>query len=117
MPVKAGEFYTPQQVSKILAKIVTIDKTDLKNVYDPTCGSGSFFIGNEANVRHYYGQELNSTTYNLARMNMFLHEVSFQDFDIEIGDTLEHPHFGDMRFEAVVANRLTAPTGVLMRSF
>ena len=103
---KAGEFYTPQQVSKILAKIVTIDKTDLKNVYDPTCGSGSLLlrIGNEANVRHYYGQELNSTTYNLARMNMLLHEVSFQDFDIEIGDTLEHPHFGDMRFEAVVAN-------------
>ena len=103
---KAGEFYTPQQVSKILAKIVTADKTDLKNVYDPTCGSGSLLlrIGNEANVRHYYGQELNSTTYNLARMNMLLHEVSFQDFDIELGDTLEHPHFSDMRFEAVVAN-------------
>ncbi len=103
---KAGEFYTPQQVSKILAKIVTADKTDLKNVYDPTCGSGSLLlrIGNEANVRHYYGQELNSTTYNLARMNMLLHEVSFQYFDIELGDTLEHPHFEDMRFEAVVAN-------------
>ena len=103
---KAGEFYTPQQVSKILAKIVTADKTDLKNVYDPTCGSGSLLlrIGNEANVRHYYGQELNSTTYNLARMNMLLHEVSVQDFDIELGDTLEHPHFSDMRFEAVVAN-------------
>lgn len=103
---KAGEFYTPQQVSKILAKIVTADKTDLKNVYDPTCGSGSLLlrIGNEANVRHYYGQELNSTTYNLARMNMLLHEVSFQNFDIELGDTLEHPHFEDMRFEAVVAN-------------
>ena len=103
---KAGEFYTPQQVSKILAKIVTADKTDLKNVYDPTCGSGSLLlrIGNEANVRHYYGQELNSTTYNLARMNMLLHEVSFQNFDIELGDTLEHPHFEDMRFDAVVAN-------------
>lgn len=103
---KAGEFYTPQQVSKILAKIVTLNKTDLKNVYDPTCGSGSLLlrIGNEANVRHYYGQELNSTTYNLARMNMLLHEVSFQNFDIELGDTLETPHFGDMRFEAVVAN-------------
>ena len=103
---KAGEFYTPQQVSKILAKIVTADKTDLKNVYDPTCGSGSLLlrIGNEANVRHYYGQELNSTTYNLARMNMLLHEVSFQNFDIELGDTLENPHFEGMRFEAVVAN-------------
>ena len=103
---KAGEFYTPQQVSKILAKIVTLNKTDLKNVFDPTCGSGSLLlrIGDEAKVRHYYGQELNSTTYNLARMNMLLHEVSFQDFDIELGDTLEHPHFGEMRFEAVVAN-------------
>lgn len=103
---KAGEFYTPQQVSKILAKIVTLNKTDLKNVFDPTCGSGSLLlrIGDEANVRHYYGQELNSTTYNLARMNMLLHEVSFQDFDIELGDTLEHPHFDEMRFEAVVAN-------------
>ena len=85
---------------------MTVDKTDLKNVYDPTCGSGSLLlrIGNEANVRHYYGQELNSTTYNLARMNMLLHEVSFQNFDIELGDTLEHPHFDNMRFEAVVAN-------------
>ncbi|MBP9623219.1 MAG: type I restriction-modification system subunit M [Streptococcus sp.] len=103
---KAGEFYTPQQVSKILAKIVTLNKKDLKNVFDPTCGSGSLLlrIGDEAKVRHYYGQELNSTTYNLARMNMLLHEVSFQDFDIELGDTLEHPHFEDMRFEAVVAN-------------
>ena len=103
---KAGEFYTPQQVSKILAKIVTADKTDLKNVYDPTCGSGSVLLrsANEANVRHYCGQELNSTYYNLARMNMLLHEVSFQNFDIELGDTLEHPHFEDMRFEAVVAN-------------
>ena len=103
---KAGEFYTPQQVSKILAKIVTLNKKDLKNVFDPTCGSGSLLlrIGDEAKVRHYYGQELNSTTYNLARMNMLLHEVSFQDFDIELGDTLEHPHFGEMRFEAVVAN-------------
>ena len=103
---KAGEFYTPQQVSKILAKIVTLNKTDLKNVFDPTCGSGSLLlrIGDEAKVRHYYGQELNSTTYNLARMNMLLHEVSFQDFNIELGDTLEHPHFEDMRFEAVVAN-------------
>ncbi|WP_373756171.1 type I restriction-modification system subunit M, partial [Jeotgalibaca porci] len=103
---KAGEFYTPQQVSKILAKIVTGDKTDLKNVFDPTCGSGSLLlrIGKEANVRHYYGQELNSTTYNLARMNMLLHEVSFHDFDIEIGDTLENPQFDGMRFEAVVAN-------------
>jgi len=103
---KAGEFYTPQQVSKILAKIVTSGKEDLKNVYDPTCGSGSLLlrVGKEANVRHYFGQELNSTTYNLARMNMLLHDVSFANFDIESGDTLENPAFCDKRFEAIVAN-------------
>ncbi len=103
---KAGEFYTPQQVSKILAKIVTIGKTDLKNVYDPTCGSGSLLlrVGKEANVRHYYGQELNSTTYNLARMNMLLHDVNFNAFTIENGDTLEEPAVIEEKFEAVVAN-------------
>src|SRR5699024_7555211 len=65
---KAGEFYTPQQVSKILAEIVTTDKSNLRNVYDPTCGSGSLLlrVGKHANVRHFYGQEYNSTTYNLA---------------------------------------------------
>ncbi|CAD7358546.1 type I restriction-modification system, M subunit [Staphylococcus schleiferi] len=79
---KAGEFYTPQQVSKILAKIVTANKQDLKNVYDPTCGSGSLLlrVGREANVRHYYGQEYNSTTFNLARMNMLLHDVNYNHF-------------------------------------
>src|SRR5699024_6883695 len=73
---KAGEFYTPQQVSSILAKIVTTGKTDIKSVYDPTCGSGSLLlrVGREAHVRHYYGQEYNSTTYILARMNMLLHD-------------------------------------------
>ncbi len=103
---KAGEFYTPQQVSKILAEIVTTGKTDLKNVYDPTCGSGSLLlrVGRNANVRHYYGQEYNSTTYNLARMNMLLHDVNYKAFSIENGDTLEEPAFGDMKFEAVVAN-------------
>ncbi|WP_411844443.1 type I restriction-modification system subunit M [Salinicoccus sp. HZC-1] len=103
---KAGEFYTPQQVSKILAEIVTTDKPDLKNVYDPTCGSGSLLlrVGKYTNVRHYYGQEYNSTTYNLARMNMLLHDVNFKAFSIENGDTLEEPAFGDMKFEAVVAN-------------
>jgi type I restriction enzyme M protein len=107
---KAGEFYTPQQVSKLLAKLVTKAQgvTDLKNVYDPTCGSGSLLlrIGAEANVRKYYGQELNSTTYNLARMNMLLHNVDYQQFDIYNNDTLEHPcpsHL-EMQFDAVVAN-------------
>ncbi|EDT14213.1 type I restriction-modification system subunit M [Clostridium perfringens] len=103
---KAGEFYTPQQVSKILAKIVTMGKTDLKNVYDPTCGSGSLLlrVSREANVRTFYGQELTSTTYNLARMNMLLHGVRYSDFDIKNDDTLENPQHIDLRFEAVVAN-------------
>ncbi|MCJ1761400.1 type I restriction-modification system subunit M [Mammaliicoccus sciuri] len=103
---KAGEFYTPQQVSTILAKIVTANKKDIKSVYDPTCGSGSLLlrVGREANVRHYYGQEYNSTTYNLARMNMLLHDVNYANFKIENGDTLEDPAIKDERFEAVVAN-------------
>ncbi|KOM89582.1 type I restriction-modification system subunit M [Clostridium botulinum] len=103
---KAGEFYTPQQVSKILAKIVTLGKKDLKNVYDPTCGSGSLLlrVSKEANVRKFYGQELTSTTYNLARMNMLLHDVSYQNFDIKNDDTLEDPKHTDMKFDAVVAN-------------
>lgn len=103
---KAGEFYTPQQVSKILAKLVTIGKTDLKNVYDPTCGSGSLLlrVSKESNVRKFYGQELTSTTYNLARMNMLLHDVSYQNFNIVNDDTLENPKHIDMKFEAIVAN-------------
>lgn len=103
---KAGEFYTPQQVSKILAKIVTAGKTELKNVYDPTCGSGSLLlrVSKEAKVWKFYGQEKTSTTYNLARMNMLLHDVEYQRFDIRNDDTLESPHHLDERFEAVVAN-------------
>ena len=87
---KAGEFYTPQQVSKILAKIVTLDKKRIKNAYDPACGSGSLLlrIAKEAEVGHFYGQELNRTTYNLARMNMILHGVHFSRFDIQQDDTL-----------------------------
>ena len=102
----AGEFYTPQQVSKILAKIVTVGKTDLKSVYDPACGSGSLLlrVAKEANVRKFYGQELTSTTYNLARMNMLLHDVSYQHFDIQNADTIEEPQHMEMKFEAVVAN-------------
>lgn len=103
---KAGEFYTPQQVSKILAKIVTHEKPDLKNVYDPTCGSGSLMlrVAKESNVRLFYGQELTTTTFNLARMNMLLHDLRYTDFDIQNEDTLENPKHVDMRFEAVVAN-------------
>jgi type I restriction enzyme M protein len=103
---KAGEFYTPQQVSKILAKIVTLGKPRLKNAYDPTCGSGSLLlrIGKEADVGEFFGQESNPTTYNLCRMNMILHDVHYSRFDIKQDDTLEHPQHLDMRFETVVAN-------------
>lgn len=103
---KAGEFYTPQQVSKILAKVVTLGKERIKSVYDPTCGSGSLLlrVAKEAKVSDFYGQELNTTTYNLARMNMILHNVKFRDFDIEQGDTLEEPAHKHLKFEAVVAN-------------
>ncbi len=103
---KAGEFYTPQQVSRILAKLVTINKNKLQKVYDPTCGSGSLLlrVGKETKVSSYYGQEFNSTTYNLARMNMLLHGVSFKHFDIKNADTLEDPKHIDMRFDAIVAN-------------
>lgn len=103
---KAGEFYTPQQVSKILAKIVTLGKKQLKNAYDPTCGSGSLLlrISKEAKVGEFFGQELNRTTYNLARMNMIFHDVHFSHFDIRQEDTLEHPQHLEHRFEAVVAN-------------
>jgi type I restriction enzyme M protein len=104
---KAGEFYTPQHVSKILAKIVTTGKSKLKSVYDPTCGSGSLLlrVAKEVDdVSNFYGQELNRTTYNLARMNMILHDVHYRKFDIKQEDTLEHPQHIDERFEAVVAN-------------
>tara|TARA_R100000935_G_scaffold58833_1_gene98392 strand:+ start:2819 stop:5038 length:2220 start_codon:yes stop_codon:yes gene_type:complete len=103
---KAGEFYTPQQVSRVLAKIVTLGKSRIKNVYDPTCGSGSLLlrVARETEVGSFYGQELNRTTYNLARMNMILHDVHFSRFDIRQEDTLEEPQHLEMSFEAVVAN-------------
>ncbi|MDR3223707.1 MAG: type I restriction-modification system subunit M [Methanobrevibacter sp.] len=103
---KAGEFYTPQQVSKILAKIVTLDKKQIKNAFDPTCGSGSLLlrVSKETMVSDFYGQELNQTTYNLARMNMILHDVKYEDFNIKQGDSLENDRFGDDTFEAIVAN-------------
>ena len=104
---KAGEFYTPQQVSKILAKIVSTGKDKLKSVYDPTCGSGSLLLRVAKEVREvsgFYGQESNPTTYNLCRMNMIMHDVHYRKFDIRNEDTLEHPQHIDQRFEAVVAN-------------
>ncbi|MEK7719166.1 MAG: type I restriction-modification system subunit M, partial [Bacteroidota bacterium] len=104
---KAGEFYTPQEVSKVLAKLVTTGKTKLKSVYDATCGSGSLLLRVAKEVKevsNFYGQELNRTTYNLCRMNMILHDVHYRKFDIRQEDTLEHPQHLDKRFEAVVAN-------------
>jgi type I restriction enzyme M protein len=106
---KAGEFYTPQQVSMVLARIVTAGKTKLKNVYDPTCGSGSLLLRvarevGHKNVGKIYGQESNPTTYNLCRMNMIMHNVHYKKFDIKNEDTLERPAHIDVRFEAIVAN-------------
>ena len=104
---KAGEFYTPQQVSKVLAKIVTTGKDRLRSVYDPTCGSGSLLLRVAKEVKevsNFYGQERNPTTYNLARMNMILHDVHYRKFDIKNEDTLEYPQHIDLQFEAIVAN-------------
>jgi type I restriction enzyme M protein len=104
---KAGEFYTPQQVSSILAQLVTVGKDKLKSVYDPTCGSGSLLLRVAKEVKDvsaFYGQEMNPTTYNLCRMNMIMHDVHYKRFDIKNEDTLERPQHYDMRFEAIVAN-------------
>ncbi len=102
----AGEFYTPQEVSMVLAKIVATGKTRIRSVYDPTCGSGSLLlrVGKEAEIAEYFGQERNRTTYNLARMNMILHGVHFSKLDIKQEDTLERPQHITKRFEAIVAN-------------
>lgn len=103
---KGGEFYTPAQVSRLLAQIVTESKPRIRSVYDPTCGSGSLLlrIGEYTNVSNYYGQELNPTTYNLGRMNMILHGVHFDHFSIRHGDTLTDDMHQDLQAEAVVAN-------------
>ena len=104
---KAGEFYTPQPASTLVAKLVTLNNKNLKSVYDPTCGSGSLLlrVKREANhVDKIYGQELNRTTYNLARMNMILHDVHYADFDIRQEDTLERPQHRELKFDVIVAN-------------
>jgi type I restriction enzyme M protein len=108
----AGEFYTPQQVSTVLARLVIGNKTRLKNVYDPTCGSGSLLLRvqrelkakKNGQISKFHGQELNRTTFNLARMNMILHDVHYSKFDLKQDDTLESPQHLDLRFEAIVAN-------------
>ena len=103
---KAGEFYTPQQVSKILARIVTLGKTRIKSGYDPTAGSGSLLLRltRECEVLKFFGQERNRTTYNLCRMNMILHDLHYTRFDIKLEDTLEYPQHSKLDAEAVVAN-------------
>lgn len=108
---KGGEFYTPQEVSELLAEITTVGKKEVNKVYDPACGSGSLLLkfakvlGKE-NVRQgFYGQEINLTTYNLCRINMFLHDINYNHFDIAHGDTLTDPkHWDDEPFDAIVSN-------------
>lgn len=106
-----GEFFTPQEVSELLAKIVTTGKSQVNKVYDPACGSGSLLLkfakilGADNVLNGFYGQEINITTYNLARINMILHNVGFEKFDIALGDTLLAPaHWDDEPFDAIVSN-------------
>ncbi len=105
---KAGEFYTPQSVAKLLTKIISNEKSNIKTVYDPTCGSGSLLlrVAREFDLdkMHIYGEELNTSTYNLARMNMLIHKVKYDRFKIHNTNTLEKPTFIEDRFDAVVAN-------------
>lgn len=106
-----GEFYTPQEVSELLAEITTVGKKEVNKVYDPCCGSGSLLLkfakvlGKE-NVRQgFFGQEINLTTYNLCRINMFLHDINYNNFDVAHGDTLTDPkHWDDEPFDAIVSN-------------
>jgi len=106
-----GEYYTPQEVSELLTRIALIGKTEVNKVYDPACGSGSLLLNfakilGKENVRQgFFGQEINIATYNLCRINMFLHDVGFDKFDISHGDTLIDPHhWDDEPFEAIVSN-------------
>lgn len=106
-----GEYYTPQEVSELLARITVVGKTQVNKVYDPAVGSGSLLLKfdkvlGKNNVRQgFYGQEINLTTYNLARINMFLHDVNYADFNLAHGDTLVDPqHWDDEPFEAIVSN-------------
>ena len=106
-----GEYFTPQQVSELLAMIAAWDNPSVKSVYDPACGSGSLLlkfaksIGKENPNLMYYGQEINPSTYNLCRINMFLHGINFSNFDIALGDTLKHPQHRDLEpFDAIVSN-------------
>ena len=106
-----GEFFTPQQVSKLIARLAMHGQTRINKIYDPACGSGSLLLQAKKQFDDhiiedgFFGQELNHTTYNLARMNMFLHNVNYDKFNIQLGDTLAEPHFGDEKpFDAIVSN-------------
>ena len=106
-----GEFFTPQEVSELLARLTAADGHEIRSVYDPACGSGSLLlkfsktIGRENPALKYYGQEINPTTYNLCRINMFLHNINYDNFDIQLGDTLLNPRHRDFEpFDAIVSN-------------
>ena len=106
-----GEFFTPQHVSKLIAQLAMHKQTSVNKIYDPACGSGSLLLqakkhfDNHIIEEGFFGQEINHTTYNLARMNMFLHNVNYDKFNIALGDTLRDPQFGDDKpFDAIVSN-------------
>jgi type I restriction enzyme M protein len=106
-----GEFYTPADVSELLTRLGTVGKNEINKVYDPACGSGSLLLkvetvlGKEAVRNGFYGQEINITTYNLCRINMFLHDIGFDKFNVACEDTLIAPqHWDDEPFELIVSN-------------
>ena len=106
-----GEYYTPQEVSELLAKLTLVGKTEINKVYDPACGSGSLLLkfakvlGKDKVRQGFFGQEINLTTYNLCRINMFLHDIDFDKFNIACEDTLTNPqHWDEEPFEAIVSN-------------
>ena len=106
-----GEFFTPQNVSKLIAQLALLGQTSVNKIYDPACGSGSLLLQAKKHFDDYqieegfFGQENNPTTYNLARMNMFLHNINYDKFNIALGDTLINPCFGDEKpFDAIVSN-------------
>lgn len=105
-----GEFYTPQEVAEVLTRLALDGRKDVERVYDPCAGSGSLLLKfakvlGPSLSRKYFGQEINLTTYNLCRINMFLHNVNFANFDIALGDTLTSPaHWDDQPFDAIVSN-------------
>jgi type I restriction enzyme M protein len=106
-----GEFFTPQEVSELLTRLAVGDKKEVNKVYDPACGSGSLLLkaakvlGKDHVRLGFYGQEINITTYNLCRINMFLHDIGYDKFDIALGDTLTAPqHWDDQPFEVIVSN-------------